>query len=124
MGEIFEKLRNISWWRIIKSLAFDGGASSTKWVYLACAAVVNACLMAMVSALCVVYVRSQGHEVNIALATLIGSTIGIVVGIPATSANLRRSTNAAANAAKSGDDLNISTTPLSSEATTKEEPKP
>jgi hypothetical protein len=119
--DIFEKLRNISWLRIIKSLAFDGGASSTKWVYIACAAVVNLCLVAMTTSLCYVYVHSQSHEVNIALVTLIGSTITIVVGIPATSANLRRATNATARAAKDGDPLAINSTPISADATTKEE---
>lgn len=90
--DLFEKLRNISWFRIIKSLPFQGGASSTKWVYLGSAAVVNVCLVAMVASLCWVYIRSHNHEVNIALVTLIGSTVTVVVGIPAQSANKRRDT--------------------------------
>ena len=101
MDELLEKLKNISWWRIVKSLAFDGGASSTKWVYLACAAIVNACLVAMVASLCIVYVRS--HDVNIAFVGLIGTTIGIVVGIPANSVNLRRQVTGPTSAATSTD---------------------
>ena len=88
--DLFEKLRSVSWAAVVKSLAFQGGASSTKWVYLACAAVVNACLVAMVWSLCWVYIHSGNHEVNIALVTLIGTTISVVVAIPANAANKRR----------------------------------
>lgn len=105
MDEILEKLKSISWWRIIKSLPFDGGASSTKWVYLACAAVVNACLIAMTAALCWVYVHSVTHDVNVALVGLIGTTVAVVVGIPATSANLRRATNAQVATSGTKEDL-------------------
>ena len=113
MGDIFEKLKHLSWWRIIKSLAFDGGASSTKWVYLACAAVVNACLVAMVSSLCWVYIHSFQHEVNIALVGLIGTTITIVVAIPANSANQRRQLNT--QAATGQADTTTAPTPLTNE---------
>jgi len=95
MDDVLERMKNLSWWRIVKSLPFEGGASSTKWVYLACAAVVNVCLVAMVVALCTVYIRSYNHEVNVALVGLIASTIAVVVAIPANSANRRRSTYAA-----------------------------
>lgn len=113
MFDIIDKLKGISWWRIIKSLAFDGGASSTKYAYLACTAVVNACLVAMTASLCWVYIRSQSHDVNIALVGLIGTTIGIVVAIPANSANQRRQLNI--QAATGQVDTTTAATPLTNE---------
>jgi hypothetical protein len=118
--DIFERLRALSWWRIVKSLPFEGGASSTKWVYLACAAVVNACLIAMVGALCYVYIHSHNHEVNIALTTLIGTTIGVVVAIPANSTNHRRATYATMKGDRSAG-ADSQSTPLSSDVTVKGE---
>jgi hypothetical protein len=119
MIDILERVRSLSWWRIIKSLPFEGGASSTKWVYLACAGVVNGCLVAMVASLCFVYIHSTGHEVNLALVGLIGTTITVVVAIPANSANLRRSTNATLNGPNKT--AESQSTPLSSDVTTNPE---
>jgi hypothetical protein len=115
MVDIFERVKTLSWWRIVKSLPFEGGASSTKWVYLACAGVVNACLVTMVTSLCVVYIRSHNHEVNIALATLIGSTIGVVVAIPANSTNHRRATFATLKNSDRGEVAESQSTPLSND---------
>jgi hypothetical protein len=104
-------LKHLSWWRIVKSLAFAGGASSTKWVYLACAAVVNACLVLMTASLCWEYVHHG--EVNITLAALIGSTIAVVVAIPANSANQRRQLNTQAAIGQA--DTTTAATPLTNE---------
>lgn len=117
--DLFERIKSLSWWRIIKSLPFEGGASSTKWVYLACAFVVNSCLVAMVASLCFVYIHSHAHEVNIALVGLIGTTITVVVAIPANSANLRRSTNATLNGPNKG--AESQSTPLSNDVSTNPE---
>lgn len=111
MGDIFEMLKHLSWWRIVKSLAFDGGASSTKWVYLACAAVVNVCLVLMTASLCWEYIHHG--QVNVTLAALIGTTIGVVVAIPANSANQRRQLNSQAAAGQA--DTTTAATPLTNQ---------
>jgi hypothetical protein len=117
MDDLLEKLKTISWLRIVKSLSFDGGASSTKWVYLACAAIVNACLVLMVAAICWEYIKTG--QVNITLAALIGTTIGVVVAIPANSANQRRQLNSQAGQA----DTVTATTPLTTQVNSTE-PQP
>lgn len=114
MDDLLEKLKSISWVRIVKSLSFDGGASSTKWVYLACAAIVNACLVLMVVAICWVYIRTG--QVNITLAALIGATITTVVAIPANSANQRRQLNSQVGQA----DTTTATTPLTTQVNSTE----
>jgi phosphotransferase system glucose/maltose/N-acetylglucosamine-specific IIC component len=116
MDDLLEKLKSISWIRIIKSLSFDGGASSTKWVYLACAAVVNACLVLMVAAICWEYIRTG--QVNITLAALIGATITTVVAIPANSANQRRQLNS--QQATGQPDTTTATTPLTTQVSSTE----
>ncbi len=87
MDDLFERIKNSSWWKIVKSLPLRRWASSTKWgLPRMPAAVVNVCLVVMVTALCIVYIRSRNHEVNLALVGLIATTITVVVAIPANSA--------------------------------------
>lgn len=65
-----------SWWSILKGLVFDGGPSSTRWVYLLVAATVNLCLGGMVFALCYVFMKGKAEATTLAIvAGVVTSTI-------------------------------------------------
>lgn len=91
-----------SWWAILKGLLFDGGPSSTRWVYLFVCVVVNLCLMGMVFAFCWVFARGKAEAATFAIAaTVITSTISVVIGF-ATSAQKNRNQLTGASTAEAG----------------------
>lgn len=95
MNEIFQAIRNYRWLEIIKSLPFQGGASSTRWVYLATCAVICGGWSAIVLAFIVLLFLQKLGEAEIAtIAGLIVSLGGLVVGFSARSQNLKHTLQA------------------------------
>jgi uncharacterized BrkB/YihY/UPF0761 family membrane protein len=91
MNDLLDKLKSTKWWTILKALPFDGGPSSTRWVFLGGFATVAVCLLSLTGALIFVYVRTPDHHVDIALLGAVVTTIGTVVGF-ATNAQNKKNT--------------------------------
>ena len=80
MNQTVEDVKTTTWGSILNALPFDGGPSSTRWVYLSAFLTVAFCLIVLTISLSWVYIRSHEHIVNIVMAGLIGTTITTVVG--------------------------------------------
>ena len=102
---------SISWWDILKWLAFEGGPSSTKWVYLAMNATIAAVVWGIAGVLCYVYIASADHHVDGALLTALVALIATVSACALQALNHRRTVNA--QVATGQNPVAISDTPLS-----------
>ncbi|MEG9430768.1 hypothetical protein [Terriglobus sp. ADX1] len=108
MGELLEKIKTFRWWTILKALPFEGGPSSTKWVYLAWNMVLAAGFFACVLSLCFVHVHSHEHRVDAALVGLILGLAGTGSTCATVALNHRRSKNAEVVIAKQEGGANAS----------------
>ena len=111
MSELMESLRGMSWWRILKALAFDGGPSSTKWVYLALNAVMAFVVLMLAAALAYRYVHFG--TVDALLVGAIVTLVGILQACATNALNHRRTVQA--QLASGRGPIAIAETPVSTE---------
>ena len=75
-------------WRwILKALLFDGGPSSTRWVYLLAAVSVSAVLLMMGAAFAWVY--AWKHTADLVMAGAIAATVTALIGFASNSQNTK-----------------------------------
>ncbi len=91
-GEMLDMLRGASWWRILKALAFEGGPSATKWVYLALNAVMALVVVALTAAVCIRYVHAGSTDAG--MMALIGSLVAVLQACATNALNHRRTVQA------------------------------
>jgi uncharacterized BrkB/YihY/UPF0761 family membrane protein len=72
---------------ILKALPFDGGPSSTRFVYLAAAVTICLVIFVLTGTFCAVYLRSPDHQANAVVAALIGSTITAIIAFATSAQN-------------------------------------
>lgn len=94
MDDLLDRLKLTRWWTILKALPFEGGPSSTRWVFLGVFAVVALVLAALVGALVWVYVRSPDHHVDLALCGLVGTQLTALLGFASNAQNTMHKTAA------------------------------
>lgn len=94
MSELLEKVKSFHWWTILKALPFEGGPSSTKWVYLGWNMTLAAGFFIAILALCFVYVHTHEHRVDPAMVGLILGLAGTGSTCATLALNHRRSKNA------------------------------
>ncbi len=95
MNELFQSIRGYRWLEILKSLPFQGGASSTRWVYLAsCAVICGGWLLIVAAFVCLLASRRMNDTVTATVAGLIVSLGGLVVGFSASSQNVKHTLQA------------------------------
>lgn len=95
MKLLFEQIRTYRWVDILKSLPFQSGASSTRWVYLATCAVISWGWLLIVVSFCILLFRPRVDAVIVGtVATLIVSLGGLVVGFSTRSQNLKHTLQA------------------------------
>ncbi len=109
MNDLLEKVKTYGWWAILKALPFEGGPSSTKWVYLAMNAVIAVVTIGLAAAVIWVYIR--GHHVDGGLLTALVTIIGIDQACGTLALNHRRTV--AAQVALGQTPVAITPTPIS-----------
>ena len=87
MNEQDLQLVEKGWIRILRALPFDGGPSSTRWVYLIAAMTVCAVLFFMGAAFAWVYVWK--HTADLVMAGAIAATIAALFGFASNSQNVK-----------------------------------
>lgn len=92
MNELLDKLKATRWWTILKGLAFEGGPSSTKWVYLAMNAVIAFVLLLICCTIC--YRHGRYGTSDAGMLTALVTIVGIVNACATAALNHRRTTNA------------------------------
>lgn len=92
MNDLLEKLKTTRWWVILKGLAFDGGPSSTKWVYLAMNLVIALVLLMITATVCYRHARFGTSDAG--MLTALATIVGIVSGCATNALNHRRTLNA------------------------------
>lgn len=92
MNDLLDKVKNYRWWAILKALAFEGGPSSTKWVYLAMNAVMGSVVLMVCTSICWRYIRT-GH-VDPGMLYELGVLVTVLSGCATNAQNFRRKINA------------------------------
>jgi hypothetical protein len=78
-----------SWSRVVKASLFDGGPSSTRWVYVITGTCVSISVVVATLVFCLVYMCSANHVASGVVATFIGTTIGALFGFASHAQNVR-----------------------------------
>ncbi len=94
MTPLFEGFKAPSWWTLLKALLYDGGPSSTRFVFLAVFAVTAFGYAAVVVAFVVVYMRDQQHPASAGVLAVLTVTSGAMTAIAANSQNVRNQLSA------------------------------
>lgn len=76
-----------SLWKIIKALPFDGGPSSTRWVFLCAGAILGIVVLALGLSFCLVYLRS--HIADVVFAGALAGALTAFIGFATSAQNNR-----------------------------------
>lgn len=96
MDLLTDRVKGMSWWTLLKELPFDGGPSSTRFVFLAVFAVLAGCYVAVTVAFCYVYIHDSTHPAGAGILAVITLMSGALGGIIANSQNIRHQLTAQA----------------------------
>lgn len=88
--DFFEDIKRYTWRLVVKALPFEGGPSSTKFVYMAAAFCIMVAALFLVTILGGVYVFTHDHHVDGTIVGLIGTLMVSVAGLATNSVNQRR----------------------------------
>src|SRR5579875_3338186 len=85
----FEGSKAPSWWALLKALSYEGGPSSTRFVFLATFATMALSVLAIVFGFVYVYVCDPQHPASAGILAVLSLMLATITGFAANSHNVQ-----------------------------------
>jgi len=114
--ELDARVKTLSVWGILKELPFEGGPSTTRFVFLATFAVCSLGFLSVTAAMTYVYITDKTHPAGAGILAVLTLMLGTLTGVSANSQNVMHQLSAQL---QSKTPIDASSTPASAETSAK-----